>query len=157
MEVDSGLADGDIVVVNPPDNLVDGRHVRPRSDSTGQQGQQQGLASNGADKGQQAGQNPKQGAPGQKQGAQGKKQGGASSLAANAGGGYRPPPEMQEGFPGSPVSRAVRTPPHASAPSPGSSPASQGDSTRAVELHTFNVPSSVTPRGPAPTPVAPHG
>jgi multidrug efflux pump subunit AcrA (membrane-fusion protein) len=106
MEVDSGLADGDIVVVNPPDNLVDGRHVRPRSDSTGQQGQQgqqQGLASNGAGKGQQgqAGQNPKQG--------------GAKSLAANAGGGYRPPPEMQEGFPGSPVSRPAAALPRTAA------------------------------------------
>ena len=92
MEVDSGLADGDIVVINPPDNLSEGRHVRPRPDLTAQPGplaQQPSQASSGS------GKSPQQGAQGQRPRA-------STDQAASAGGGYHPPPQMQEGFPGSP-------------------------------------------------------
>ncbi len=90
MEVDSGLADGDIVVLEPPENLADGRRVHPQTDSTAQQGPGRQKSDSTKGRGKDTGQNKKQG---------------------DGSGGYHPPPEMREGFPGSPVSRPPAPPP----------------------------------------------
>jgi multidrug efflux pump subunit AcrA (membrane-fusion protein) len=111
MEVDSGLTDGELIVAQPSDDIRSGQHVHVHNEPQGGApadyplNQQIAPPSKGQQGGKTSGQ---QSAPSK------------TGPPANGGSTYKPPPEVNEGFPGAPVqgTPAPPTPPVTSTPTP---------------------------------------